>query len=45
MRFLLFFLMLNFMPFAMSEPSNRLEIQKVSDKVYALVGQRGPMSK
>jgi len=28
-----------------SKPSERIEIQKVTDNVYALVGQRGPMSK
>jgi len=33
------------MPLAMGESASRLEIQEVTDNVYALVGQRGPMSK
>jgi len=45
MRVLLYFLIISFVPLAMSEQASRLEIQKVTDKVYALVGQRGPMSK
>ncbi len=43
-----FFLILSslfFVNVVWSRPSNRLEIQKVTDNVYALVGQRGPMSK
>ncbi|MFK5915338.1 MAG: MBL fold metallo-hydrolase [Woeseiaceae bacterium] len=45
MRSILFFLFVSFMPLAISEPASRLEIQKVTDNIYALVGQRGPMSK
>jgi len=44
-KILLFLALMGFVPSATSEPASRLEIQKVTDKVYALVGQRGPMSK
>ena len=45
MRSIFLLLLISFTPLAMSEPASRLEIQKVTDNVYALVGQRGPMSK
>ncbi len=45
MRNILLLFLLGFSALAMSEPASRLEIQKVTDNVYALVGQRGPMSK
>ncbi len=45
MRGFWFILLLGFTPFAIAEQSSRLEIQQVTDNVYALVGQRGPMSK
>lgn len=45
MRTLILLLFISFMPLAMSKPASRLEIQKITDNVYALVGQRGPMSK
>ena len=45
MRGILLILLLGFMAVAMSKTAERLEIQPVTDNVYALVGQRGPMSK
>lgn len=45
MRSLLFILLISLIPLASSAPSKRIDIQKVTDNVYALVGQRGPMSK
>lgn len=45
MRSILLLLLISFSPLAISEPASRLEIQQVTDNVYALVGQRGPMSK
>ncbi|VAW90739.1 hypothetical protein MNBD_GAMMA21-1817 [hydrothermal vent metagenome] len=45
MRSMLFILLISLMPLASSAPSKRIDIQKVTDNVYALVGQRGPMSK
>jgi len=44
-KIILFLNLSGFMSIALSEPASRLEIQKVTDNVYALVGQRGPMSK
>jgi glyoxylase-like metal-dependent hydrolase (beta-lactamase superfamily II) len=45
MRGIVFVILLGFLSPAVGEPASKLEIQKVTDNVYALVGQRGPMSK
>lgn len=45
MRIIWFILLSGFTSIIMAEPAKRLEIQKVTNGVYALVGQRGPMSK
>ncbi len=45
MRMLMFLILFSLTSFANAEPTPRIEIQKVTDNVYALVGQRGPMSK
>jgi len=37
--------LLGYLPFVFGKPAARFEIQKVTENVYALVGQRGPMSK
>ena len=45
MRYLLTLLLLTIISTVNAEPTPRIETQKVTDDVYALVGQRGPMSK
>lgn len=45
MRGILFVVLLGFLSPAPGAPASKLEIQKVTGNVYALVGQRGPMSK
>lgn len=45
MRAILLILLSGMMSLAEATPASRLEIQKVADDVYALVGQRGAMSK
>ena len=45
MRYLILFLFVVALNPAWSRPSERIDIQEVTDNVYALVGQRGPMSK
>ncbi|GMR08610.1 MAG: MBL fold metallo-hydrolase [Gammaproteobacteria bacterium] len=45
MRLITWFLLLGMVSFAHSEPAPSIEIQKVTEDVYALVGQRGPMSR
>jgi glyoxylase-like metal-dependent hydrolase (beta-lactamase superfamily II) len=45
MRGILSVVLLGFMSSALSAPASKLEIQHVTENVYALVGQRGPMSK
>ncbi len=45
MRYLIILLGITILNTAMARPSERIDIQKVTDNVYALVGQRGPMSK
>lgn len=45
MRFIFVVVLLLPLSYAWARPSERIDIQKVTDTVYALVGQRGPMSK
>lgn len=45
MHYLILFLFIALLNPAWSRPSERIDIQKVTDNIYALVGQRGPMSK
>lgn len=46
MRYVVIFLLsITVLNVSWSRPSERIETQKVTDNVYALVGQRGPMSK
>ncbi len=45
MRYLLTLLLITVISTVNAEPTPRIETQKVTDDVYALVGQRGPMSK
>lgn len=45
MRSILVLFLLIFPFLVISDPVSRLEVQKVSENIYALVGQRGPMSK
>ena len=45
MRYLFYVVIFLFSGQTWSMPSERIEIQKVTDNIYALVGQRGPMSK
>lgn len=45
MRLITLFLFLGMVTLAHSEPAPMIEIQKVTGDIYALVGQRGPMSR
>ncbi len=45
MRFFFIFILIFSLPNTWARPSERIEIQKITNNVYALVGQRGPMSK
>ena len=45
MRYLLVLFLITIIPVVQAEPTPRIETQQVTDNVYALVGQRGPMSK
>ncbi len=45
MQYIIILLTLITFNYAAARPSERIEIQKVTDNIYALIGQRGPMSK